>query len=79
MPRTLSVASAIFACLVATPLVHADTFTFQTLDNPGDPAFNQSPGINDAGTIAGYFGDGMICAKQRLHTCASILTWLLYK
>jgi hypothetical protein len=42
MPRTLSVASAIFACLVATPLVHADTFTFQTLDNPAiQPSINR--------------------------------------
>ena len=29
-----------------------------TLDNPGDPNFNQLLGINDDGVIVGYFGDG---------------------
>ncbi len=36
----------------------AQTFTFTTLDNPGDPTFNQLLSINDKGTIAGYFGSG---------------------
>ncbi len=34
-------------------------YTFQTLDNPGDPAFNQLLGINQFGLIAGSFGSGM--------------------
>jgi PEP-CTERM motif len=33
-------------------------YLFQTIDNPGDPTFNQLLGINDSGTIAGYFGSG---------------------
>jgi hypothetical protein len=33
---------------------------FQTLDNRGDLSFNQLLGINDGGTIVGYFGDGTV-------------------
>jgi hypothetical protein len=34
-------------------------YSFVTLDNANDPTFNQLLGINDEGTIAGYFGSGM--------------------
>jgi hypothetical protein len=34
-------------------------YGFQTLDNHNDPTFNQLLGINQTGTIAGYFGSGM--------------------
>ena len=55
--RTLLLAAA--ACgLLATSAASAQTFTFTTLDNPGDPTFNQLLGINDSGTIVGYFGSG---------------------
>ena len=37
----------------------APTYTFQTLNNNADPTFNQLLGINNAGTIAGYFGSGV--------------------
>jgi len=47
------------ALLCVSPGLQAGAYTFQTLDNPGDPAFNQLLGINNGGTIAGYFGDGM--------------------
>ncbi len=50
-----------FACCCSLLLVsyaYADTYSFQTVNNPGDPAFNQLLGINNSGTIAGYFGDG---------------------
>jgi hypothetical protein len=33
-------------------------YTFTTLDNQADPTFNQLLGINQSGTIAGYFGSG---------------------
>jgi len=47
------------ACgLLASVGASAQTFTFTTLDNPGDPTFNQLLGINDNGTIVGYFGSG---------------------
>ena len=32
--------------------------SFTTIDNPGDPTFNQLLGINDNGVIVGYFGSG---------------------
>jgi hypothetical protein len=44
--------------LIAASAASAQTFTFTTLDNPGDPTFNQLLGINDSGTIVGYFGSG---------------------
>jgi len=34
------------------------TYTFTTANNPGDLAFNQLLGVNNAGTIVGYYGDG---------------------
>ncbi|MGD1071557.1 MAG: TIGR03118 family protein [Bryobacteraceae bacterium] len=39
-------------------------YTFQTLNNSGDAAFNQLLGINNAGVIAGYFGDGTVQPNQ---------------
>src|ERR1017187_7829112 len=33
-------------------------YIYQNVINPGDPTFNQELGINNAGTIAGYFGSG---------------------
>jgi hypothetical protein len=37
---------------------HAVTLIFQDVINTNDPTFNQELGINNAGTIAGYFGSG---------------------
>ena len=34
------------------------SYGFRTLDNQADPTFNQLLGINNDGTIAGYFGSG---------------------
>jgi hypothetical protein len=44
--------------LLATGAASAQSFTFTTFDNPGDPTFNQLLGINDNGVIVGYFGSG---------------------
>lgn len=41
-----------------SPGMSSQPYTFQTLNNPADPTFNQLLGINDHGTIAGYFGSG---------------------
>lgn len=49
-------AGSVFVFLPAS--VWAGSYTFQTIDNNGDPAFNQLLGINSSGEIAGYFGDG---------------------
>jgi hypothetical protein len=54
--RTLLLA-AVCGAMAATA-ASAQTFTFTTLDNPGDPTFNQLLGINDNGVIVGYFGSG---------------------
>jgi hypothetical protein len=57
--RTISVmAASALAAFISTSALHAQTFAFQTLDNPGDPTFNQLLGINDSGVIVGYFGSG---------------------
>ncbi len=50
-----SLAALIF---VSVPVL-AETFNFVPIVNTGDPTFNQALGINNAGTIAGYFGSGM--------------------
>ena len=50
--------TAVFAFLIAAPKVKAGAYTFQTLNNSADPAFNQLLGINNSGVIAGYDGDG---------------------
>jgi hypothetical protein len=55
--RNLILASAACA-LIASAGASAQTFTFTTIDNPGDPTFNQLLGINDDGKIVGYFGSG---------------------
>lgn len=38
----------------------APNYSFLSVASPGDPAFTQLLGINNASTIAGYFGDGNV-------------------
>src|SRR5450631_532561 len=59
-------ASAVFALAVMAPIVWAApaSYNFQTVMSPGDPAFTQLLGINNASTIAGYFGDGTAVANN---------------
>lgn len=51
-----------FATAIAAALLGLSAFaanpTFTTIDNPGDPTFNQLLGINKSGVISGYFGSG---------------------
>jgi hypothetical protein len=58
--RITTLALAAASLLSGTAALHAQTFTFTTLDNPGDPTFNQLLGINDSGVIVGYFGSGAL-------------------
>jgi probable HAF family extracellular repeat protein len=61
-------ATALADVVQATPTLPGPTVTgpgsasvsygFRTLDDQADPTFNQLLGINNAGTIAGYFGSG---------------------
>ena len=50
--------------MLIPPAAQADGFTFQTFNNNSDPAFNQLLGINNAGTIVGYFGDGVMVPNK---------------
>ena len=57
--RTACCVAAAFSLLAAPAARAANiSYSFTTLDNQNDPTFNQLLGINDAGTIAGYFGAG---------------------
>jgi hypothetical protein len=51
-------AAALAGPALATPQPTSPSYAFTTLDNQADPTFNQLLGINQAGTIAGYFGSG---------------------
>jgi len=55
-----SLGLAILALTPLTALAGPTTYTFQTVQSPGDPAFTQLLGINNSSTIAGYFGDGSL-------------------
>ncbi len=56
----LIVAATAALCFAASTAFASDYTNFQTINNPGDANFNQLLGINNAGTIAGYFGDGTV-------------------
>ncbi len=56
--RAAFAAPALGVVLLAAPGAWAGSYTFQTIDNLADPTFNQLLGINNSGTIAGYFGSG---------------------
>jgi hypothetical protein len=57
--KSLLIAVMSLAFTLLTALAGAQTFSFQTLDNPTDPTFNQLLGINDSASIVGYFGSGV--------------------
>ena len=54
----LAIAGIGFVCLAPATYAAPIMYTFQTINNPADPTFNQLLGINNAGTISGYFGSG---------------------
>jgi probable HAF family extracellular repeat protein len=47
------------------------TYTFQTIDNPAAPTFNQLLGINDSGVVVGYDGSGAEAAQPSQGLMAS--------
>ncbi len=53
-------AAAVVASAIGTSTLYAQTFAFQTLDNPTDLTFNQLLGINDSGVIVGYYGNSSV-------------------
>jgi hypothetical protein len=63
MERVLMFRGSALALLTSAGILVGDpahAIVYQTLNNPGDLSFNQLLGINDSGTIAGYFGDGTV-------------------
>jgi len=63
--RRLLIAAAVFplpsvALAQSSAADGTDPQSFFVLNNPGDPAFNQLLGINNARVIVGYFGDGAV-------------------
>ena len=69
-----------FAIVIASALLSASAFagtTFTTIDNPGDPTFNQLLGINDAGVISGYLGSGAAGHPNQGYTIAPPYTSFL--
>jgi PEP-CTERM motif len=63
--------AALLAALAGlSPGARAGSLTFQTLDNNADPTFNQLLGINNTGTIAGYFGIGSTAHPNKGYTLA---------
>ena len=62
--RRLAVSSilALLMCFLIPFYSHAGTvtYTYQTVINTNDSNFDQLLGINNSGTIAGYFGDGVV-------------------
>jgi len=71
--RHLLLATA--ALLLTSATANAAThFSFVTLDNASDPTFNQLLGINNAGTIAGYFGSGAAGHPNKGYTIAAPYT-----
>jgi len=68
--RHLAILATSVALLAGAATAQAQTFSFQTVDNPGDPTFNQLLGINNAGVIAGYFGSGAAGHPNKGYTIA---------
>ncbi len=56
----LKIGLAVLACAFASTMLQAGTVTynFQSVSNPNDVTFTQLLGINNASTIAGYYGSG---------------------
>jgi hypothetical protein len=58
-PQILAKASRVsFFAAAFSAAASASAYTFQDVVNPGDPTFNQELGINNGGTVVGYFGSG---------------------
>jgi hypothetical protein len=56
--RRFALLAAAASFLASTGAALAASPSFTTIDNPGDPTFNQLLGITNGGTITGYFGSG---------------------
>ncbi|MBV8898186.1 MAG: hypothetical protein JO051_16850 [Acidobacteriaceae bacterium] len=70
IPARSLLTTALAGLLCATAGKAASNYKFQTLDNQADPTFNQLLGINNTGTIAGYFGVGSNTNPNKGYTLA---------
>ena len=70
MKRTKFFAIAIAMLLSVSAFAANDGLTFTTIDNPGDPTFNQLLGIDKSGVISGYFGSGAVGHPNQGYTIA---------
>jgi hypothetical protein len=57
-PIVAKASRASFFAAALSAAASAGAYTFQDVINPGDPTFNQELGINNSGTITGYYGSG---------------------
>jgi hypothetical protein len=69
--RPFAILAASVALLAGTTAAHAVSFSFQTIDNPADPTFNQLLGINNSGVIAGYFGNASVGHPNKGYTVST--------
>ena len=72
----LAAAPVLGAGAVAAPAIAQNQsgqakYSFETLNNQNDVTFNQLLGINDHGTIAGYFGSGAAGGTRTRATCSA--------
>jgi hypothetical protein len=73
----------LIATVFAAILLNASAFagssspSFTTIDDPGDPTFNQLLGINNDGVISGYFGSGAVGHPNQGYTIAPPYTAFL--
>jgi len=74
MFQTKKVAVTIAVVLLSVSAFAQKAITFSTLDNPGDPTFNQLLGINNQGVISGYFGSGQVGHPNIGYTIAAPYT-----
>ena len=64
MVKLRIVSSLIGVTLAVVLPASAQTYTYQTINNSTDPAFNQLLGINNSHTIVGYDGDGTVVPNK---------------
>ncbi len=60
--------AALLVGIAGIPSSACADYAFQTLDNNADPTFNQLLGVNNSGTIAGYFGIGSATNPNKGYT-----------
>lgn len=68
MNRLLAKFAIATISMIAAGTSQAGAYNFQTYNNPAGPTFNQLLGINNAGTITGYYGSGAVGQPNQGYT-----------